>query len=386
MKNKIYAVGITAFVLIWFALAGFSWFGPKQDISLSERRKLEQAPELSIQTILAKDVKDDDGNIVERNSFMSKFELFTLDQFPLRDQFRQVKSIFQFYVMQQKDNNDIYITGDYAAELLYPMNTLQVEVNSSVMQKIYDKYLKGRANTYVAIVPDKGYYLAQQNGYLSLDYQELFDKVEDGVKDIDQQGKNKIQYIDLTGSLDASSYYYTDTHWRQEKIVPVAQKLAEAMGTTVQPESEYTKELVENPFYGVYYGFAALPMDPEQMYLMHSDVLDGCIVKNPETGATIPFYDMAKAESNDLYDIFFSGNQPLVQIENTKATGNKELVVFSDSFGRSLVPLLTQGYRKITVVDLRLTSYLNLDHTMFLRRPDVLFLYSTISLNGAIAR
>ena len=45
MKNKIYAVGITAFVLIWFALAGFSWFGPKQDVSLSERRKLEQAPE-----------------------------------------------------------------------------------------------------------------------------------------------------------------------------------------------------------------------------------------------------------------------------------------------------------------------------------------------------
>ncbi len=386
MKNKIYAVGITAFVLIWFALAGFSWFGPKQDVSLSERRKLEQAPELSIQTILAKDVKDDDGNIVERNSFMSKFELFTLDQFPLRDQFRQVKSIFQFYVMQQKDNNDIYITGDYAAELLYPMDTLQVEVNSSVMQKIYDKYLKGRANTYVAIVPDKGYYLAQQNGYLSLDYRELFDKIEDGVKDVDQEGKNKIQYIDLTDSLDAGSYYYTDTHWRQEKIVPVAQKLAEAMGTTVQPESAYTKELVENPFYGVYYGFAALPMDPEQMYLMHSDVLDGCIIKNPETGAAIPLYDMAKAESNDLYDIFFSGNQPLIQIENPKATGNKELVVFSDSFGRSLVPLLTQGYRKITVVDLRLTSYLNLDHKLFLRRPDVLFLYSTISLNGAIAR
>ncbi len=378
MKNKIYAIGIAAFVLVWFALVGFSWFGPRQDISLSERRKLAQAPELTLESILEKDVKDASGNIVERNSFMSKFETFTLDQFPLRDKFRQVKSVFQYYVMQQMDNNNIYVTGNYAAELLYPMKPVQVEMNTSIMNKIYETYLKPvGAKTYVTVVPDKGYYLAEQNGYLSIDYSQMFGLVEAGMSD-------KVKHIDITDVLSADSYFYTDTHWRQEQILPVAEKLAQSMGVTV--ETEYTQEQVENPFYGVYYGFAALPMSPEPMYLLHSDILDSCIVRNPTTGEAIPMYDMKKASSNDLYDIFFSGNQPLIEIVNTKATGNKELVVFADSFGRSLVPLLTQGYRKITVVDLRLTSYLNLDRNLFVRRPDVLFLYSTISLNSAIAR
>ncbi len=380
MKNKIYAIGIAAFVLVWFTLVGFSWFGPRQDISLSERRKLAQAPELTLESILKKDVKDGNGNITERNSFMSKFERFTLDQFPLRDQFRQVKSVFQYYVMQQMDNNNIYVTDNYAAELLYPLKNAQVEMNTSIMDKIYETYLKPvGAKSYVAVVPDKGYYLAEQNGYLSVDYEEMFGNIQSGMSD-------KVTHIDITDVLSADSYFYTDTHWRQEKIVPVAEKLAEAMEVTVQPEDAYTRELVGNPFYGVYYGFAALPMNPEQMYLLHSDILDSCVVRNPATGEAIPMYDMTKANSNDLYDIFFSGNQPLVEIVNTKATGNKELVVFADSFGRSLVPLLTQGYRKITVVDLRLTSYLNLDRNLFVRRPDVLFLYSTISLNSAIAR
>lgn len=380
MKNKIYAVGITAFVLVWFILAGFSWFGPRQEVSLAERRKLAQMPELSLETLLAKDVKDESGNITERNSFMSKFESFTLDQFPLRDKFRQVKSVFQYYVMQQMDNNNIYVTNNYAAELMYPMDTVKVDMNASVMNKIYETYLKPlNVNTYVAVVPDKGYYLAEQNGYLSIDYSEMFDRIQSGMND-------KVNHIDITDVLSADCYYYTDTHWRQEKIVPVAEKLAEAMKVTVLSEQDYTKELVEKPFYGVYYGFAALPMNPEQMYLMRSAILDGCVVRNPDNGETIPIYDMTKADSNDLYDIFFSGNQPMVEIVNTKATGNKELVVFSDSFGRSLVPLLAQGYRKITVVDLRLTSYLSLDRTLFTRRPDVLFLYSTISLNSAIAR
>ncbi len=379
MKNKIYAVGITAFVLIWFLLAGFSWFGPRQDISLSERRKLAQAPQLSLQTILARDVKDSSGNIVERNSFMSRFETFTLDQFPLRDSFRQAKSLFQYYVMQQLDNNDIYVTDGHIAELLYPMNDSKVEWNVSIMKKIYEKYLSGRANTYVAVVPDKSYYLAEQNGYLAMDYDAMFDKVEAGMSDM-------VTHIDITDVLDAGDYYYTDIHWRQEEIVPVAEKIAEAMGVTVLPESAYTRETVENPFYGVYYGSSALPIQPEQMHLLHNELFDSLVIRNPGTGETIPMYDMAKATSNDLYDIFFSGNQPVIEMVNPTAAGNKELVVFADSFGRNLVQLFAQGYRKITVVDLRLTGYQNLDQTLFIRRPDVLFLYSTISLNSDISK
>ena len=174
--------------------------------------------------------------------------------------------------------------------------------------------------------------------------------------------------------------------------MPVAEKLAQVMGTKVEPESAYTKEKVENPFYGVYYGFAALPMDPETMYLMQSSAMEGCTISFGEdvdgkiAWNPAQYYDMSKADSNDLYDIFFSGNQAMIQIVNPKSSSPKELVVFGDSFARSLVPLLSQGYRKITVIDLRLTKYNTLDQVMqFTPRQDVLFLYSTLSFNKSIA-
>ena len=70
--KKIRAIGAGILVAVWLLLTGFSWFGPAKDISEAERRPLAQMPEFSVETLL-------DGK------FMSKFEDFTLDQFPLRD-------------------------------------------------------------------------------------------------------------------------------------------------------------------------------------------------------------------------------------------------------------------------------------------------------------
>ena len=384
MKNKIYIVGIIAFLLVWLGLTGAAWFGAPEAVSMTERRELAQAPTLNWETIVAKDVLDSSGNIKEARSYKSLFEDYVLDQFPLRDRFRQVKAIFSNYVMQQMDDNNYYIADGYAAELVYPMDEPRLNLNLKILTQICQDNLKNN-KIYSAVVPDKGYFLAEENGYLTLDYQEMFQKIQAGLPE-------NVTHIDLTEVLSVEDYYRTDTHWRQEKIVPAAQKIAETMGTKVQTEEEYTAQKVENPFYGVYYGFAALPMDPETMYLMQSEMLSGCTVSFGEftEGKVVwnpaQFYDLSKAESNDLYDIFFSGNQALIQIVNPKSSGAKELVVFGDSFARSLVPLLAQGYRKITVIDLRLTKYTVLDQVMqFTPRQDVLFLYSTLSYNKSIA-
>ena len=253
MKNKIYVVGIVAFLLVWFGLTGAAWFGKPETESMSERRKLAQAPTLNWDTIVAKDVLNEDGTVKIAKSYKTLFEKYSLDQFPLRDRFRQAKAIFSNYVMQQMDDNGYYIQDGQAAELVYPLQEKLLSWNIQVMQSIQESFL-GNCKVYTAIVPDKGYYLAQQNGYLSVDYNQMFQAVKDGLPGA--------TYIDLTGALNAEDYYRTDTHWRQERIVPVAQLIAEQMGTKVDGESAYTQEKVKNPFYGCYYGFAALPMDP----------------------------------------------------------------------------------------------------------------------------
>ena len=90
MKNKISSIGIAVLVTLWAAITAFAWFGSAEEYSVAERRKLAQAPELSVQSLLAENKLNPDGSIREKLSYMSLFEDYSLDQFPLRDKFRQV--------------------------------------------------------------------------------------------------------------------------------------------------------------------------------------------------------------------------------------------------------------------------------------------------------
>ena len=387
MKKLFTTIGIAALVLVWLGLTAAAWFGAPEEMSVSERRKLAQAPELSIETLLAEDDYRSDGTIRKKNSFMSLFEEYSLDQFPLRDRFRQIKSVFTYYVMQQKDNNEIFVEDGYAAKLLYPLAEDKLTANLNILNTVVQQQIvRGKCKLYVAVVPDKSYYLAKENGYLAMDYEALFDAVE---KKFPSDRIPNATHIDLTDVLSIDSYYRTDTHWRQEKILPVAQKIADAMGVTV--EQDFTPVEVERPFYGVYYGHAALPMEAEELYLMTSPLLDECVVyqynddiKNWKEHGKV--YDMAKQEGNDLYEMFLSGNLPLLRIENPNAGTDKELIIFRDSFGSSLTPLLMKDYKSVTLVDLRLVDYKMLGDYIQFKGQDVLFLYNTQVLNQAVSK
>ena len=67
----------------------------------------------------------------------------------------------------------------------------------------------------------------------------------------------------------------------------------------------------------------------------------------------IAVYDMEKAYGKDPYEMFLNGNQALLTVENHLSSNGKELVIFRDSFGSSIAPLLVEGYKKITLVDIR---------------------------------
>ena len=360
--KKIRFIGMAALVLIWLALTAFAWFSPAREMSEAERRPLAQFPELSGKTLLSGD-------------FMTDFEDYTLDQFPGRDAFRQLKSLVQYNVMGQKDNNGIYIQDGYAAKMDYPVNTDAVDHALERLNYIYEKYLAPHGcKVYAAVIPDKSYYLAEANGYPSMDYQALFEQVE--------QEMPWATHVDITDCLSIADYYRTDTHWRQEALLPVAERISTAMGVTAPKAEEFTKTLIHRPFYGVYYGQAALPMEPEQMYIMQSQLLSGCRVYSYETGSYTDVYDMDKLTSKDLYDVYLSGAQSLLRIENPKAATDRELIVFRDSFGSSLTPLLVQDYASVTLVDIRYMDSRMLERFLEFHGQDVLMLYSTLVLNS----
>lgn len=359
-RNAIRNIGIFLVIALWLLLSLFAWFSPSRDVSEAERRDLAQFPTLSAQTLL-------------NGSFMSKFEDFTLDQFPLRDSFRQVKSLFHYYVLGQKDNNNIYIADGYAAKIEYPLNETSVNQAANRFNWIYNNYLsESDCSIFFSVVPDKGYYLAEPNGYPTMDYEKL--------SAILQENLSWAEFVDISDCLSIEDYYRTDTHWRQEALLDAAEKLGSAMNISIP---SFTKTKIEKPFYGVYYGQAALPTQSESMYILSNDILDNCSVYNHETNSYSSVYDMTKLESRDLYDIYLSGAASLLTITNPNAATDRELIVFRDSFGSSMVPLLVQDYQTVTLVDIRYVSSVYLEQLLQFNSQDVLFLYSTLILNNS---
>jgi len=359
-KQFIRMIGISLVAVLWLLLTFSAWFSPSRDVSDAERRNLAQFPTLSVQTLL-------------NGSFMTKFEEYTLDQFPLRDTFRQVKSLFHYYVLGQKDNNNIYLADGYTAKLEYPLNEASVNQAVNRFNWIYDNYLaESDCRAFFTVAPDKGYYLAEDNGYPAMDYQKLFTTLKDKLP--------WAAHVDITDCLSIEDYYRTDTHWRQEALLDAANKLGDAMNISIP---DFTKTQIEKPFYGVYYGQAALPMDSEPMYILNNDTLAGCTVYNHETKGTSSVYDMTKLGSRDLYDIYLSGAASLLTITNPNASTNRELIVFRDSFGSSMVPLLVEDYKTVTLVDIRYVSSAYLEQVFQFDNQDVLFLYSTLILNNS---
>ena len=362
MTNKIKHIVVT-FVMVAtiLGISLFAWLKPADAFSLSERRKLSQFPELSFKTVISGD-------------FMSNFEKYTLDQFPLRDKFRTLKALVALNVFNHSANNDIYVVDGFASKIEYPLNEDSVKRAGERFQYVYEKYLKD-ANTknYLSVIPDKNYFLGAGNGYLSIDYEKMISLLAEKT--------TFLKYIDITKDLEISDYYKTDTHWREENIVDVAEKIGNGMETDVK--AEYEEKTLDVDFYGVYYGQSALPLEAEKIKYLENEALKNCKVYDFQNGKEISVYDMEKGKGKDPYEFFLGGPLSLVTIENANAKTDKELIIFRDSFGSSIAPLLVEGYKKITLVDIRYMHPNLLENYIEFDSQDVLFLYSTSVLNNS---
>ena len=365
MEKTIKKWGVLAVLALWLGLSLWTWLKPATDISESERRKLAQFPALNASSLL-------------NGSFANGFESYSTDQFPLRETFRGLKSRFQLNILGQLDNNDIYIQDGYAAKIEYPLNYNSLTHAKERIAYVCSKYLAGtNCSTFLSIVPDKGYYLASKNGYPALDYEKLVTEIR-GAVDFDH-------YVELFSAVSLSDYYKSDTHWRQESILPAADTLCGALGIPLASHQGYREISIDKPFYGVYRGQAALKMDAETIVTLRNDILNNCKVFNYETGSYTEIYDETKLNSRDLYDIYLSGATALLRIENPGQDNDRELIVFRDSFGSSMIPLLVHGYETVTVVDTRYMSPDILGQFIEFDDQDVLFLYSTTVLNNSSA-
>lgn len=352
MKDKFVTY---SFVLVIGGFFLFNLFGKDETISTSERRTLKQFPKITWDSIVSKKAMND-------------FDQYALDQFVFRDVFRSMKAHTVFDILHMLDFNQYYVKDNIIFKSEYPTNENSIQQFISKLSDIQETYLQSN-RVFYSIIPDKNYYM-KDTSYLNVDYDRLYKLVIEGLPNM--------EWIDLRDVLSIDDYYKTDTHWRQENLGKVVSTIGSHMG--FQINSTYQKHYY-TPFYGVYYGQIALQLLPDELIYVTNDILDQVVVTNYEKNSVL--YDTSKLDSMDPYDVFLSGSTPFVVLENPNQSNGKELILFRDSFGSSLVPLLIEAYSKITLVDIRYITLEQLEKLLTFQDQDVLFLYSTLLVNNS---
>lgn len=359
LKNYIIIASFIG-IIYGFTLSGI--LSPDTDISYSERRELAKTPSYSMEKLISGD-------------YFKEYEKYLLDQFLLREEFRRIKAFTRFNIFSQMDNNKIYIVDGNINKIEYPLNEKAIVNAANKLNEVYKKYFQGKNVSY-AIIPDKNYFIAKENGYLSMDYERLLELMKQNVHDMN--------YIDVFHSLSLEDYYKTDIHWSQDRIVDIADFLLEKMNNNAYTtDIKYTQKSLY-PFYGSYYGQAALKLEPDTLVYLTNEMLESATVYDHIDKTYSKVYVEDEFGTIDSYNFFLSGAKSILAITNPEAATDKELIIFRDSFGSSIAPLLLKGYSKITLVDLRyMATDLLGNYIDFSGEQDVLFLYNTIILNNS---
>lgn len=299
--------------------------------------------------------------------------------------------------------SEYYVADGKIVAISPPLDEKSVSRAADRFAYLYGTYLlPNRMQAYVAVIPDKSYYLPDEKKRGQMDYAAIFALVY-----------KKMDYaipIDITDCLDKDSYYATDSHWRQECLLSAADRIAGCMlgdfradGTHSSKENlssspSYETKVAADHFIGSYAkaireasGWekrAFSSVEPDTIRYLTNDLLEQAAAYRYDTDTSGGLYDWDKLDSRNPYDFFLSGPVALMRLENPSSGTDRKLVVFRDSYGSSLLPLLLPYYKEILVVDIRymMSSRLGdfVDFTAY-SGADALYLYSTTLLNRSIS-
>ena len=321
---------------------------------------------------------------LKSGKFMEDFEDYIIDQFPLRDQWIQLKAWCE-KTMGKQENNSVYLGTDG--------NTLFAQYTRPSLEELakrigYVNKLAGNVNVpvYFALIPDKSFVWADRlpnNAPL----------VDNGsvIKDAAGLVSGNVNWIDLSGAFSGDEVFYrTDHHWSTMGAHQGYVALMNAMnGSAAMGNYDGLREptLVSDAFFGTTYSSAGAGwVAPDEMYTWIPENMFNVTSYHSGAPAKGQLYDESFLEKKDKYSMFLGGNQPLCVIENEQSEGGK-LLVIRDSYSDSLAPFLGLDYSEVHLWDLRynrmsLKTYIaenNIDQVL------VLYSNSNFATDGNLA-
>lgn len=271
------------------------------------------------------------------------------------------------------DENGMYFAKDHAFHAEGPLREEGITRLAEKINAVVREFAPASSRAFCSVVPDKSWY-AKVEGAPTIDHEALASTLAGGL--------SGAQYIELAQALTLEDYYTTDSHWRQERLQKVLDTLGEKMDFSVSL-SDYRQEKLDG-FRGMNCRYDAERLPAETLTYLTSDALEKAGIANFERPELSVVYETEKFEGFAGYDVFLSGPAALVTLTADEPSSGRELVLFRDSFGSSLAPLLLGAYDRITLIDLRyMASELIPEFAPIPENADVLFLYSTPVANNS---
>ncbi len=282
--------------------------------------------------------------------------------------------------VEDKKDEKIYVENGAIYEKTGEVNIGAIENNIGKINRLCEEHL-GNMNIYFSIIPDKEYYLKDV-------LETEFDNLENAVK---SKITGNVKYFSIEDTLSLDNFYKTDMHWKQEDLGKTVEKIEEELEIKNE-EVSYEEQTLEE-FYGTYYKEASKienlnlenSVKPDEMIYLSNEELENCKVYNTETQKDEKIYNLDRVdETKNKYDLFLSGATALTTIINEDAKTDKKLILFRDSFGSSIAPLLVKDYKEIVLVDIRYINSTILENYIDFEKyedADVLFLYSSRVIN-----
>ena len=256
METRKYSKSVMIlFLLLVFGFTVVTFVWPERTFSENENRVLASAPEFSWDSLF-------------EGKFMSEYETYITDQFFLRDEWIQLKTLAEM-ALNKQDINGVYMGKDgyfierhEDSEIDFEM----LEKSKNYLVQFVERYTKrlGTDKVKVMLVPTASEVLLDklppfaegfdQNGLLDEVYGLLPEGVAVDVRDI------------LKEHADEYIYYKTDHHWTSLGAFYAYQAYCEAKGYEVPSLEDATFTEVSDEFLGTVYSKLNLDLSKDSMH------------------------------------------------------------------------------------------------------------------------
>ncbi len=241
----------------------------------------------------------------------------------------------------------------------------------------------GDVNVYSMVCPTPvSYYLPENYQSLTASEKDNIDNINSALVDVTPVDA----YTALLFHKQEPIYSRTDHHWQPLGAYYAAEEFARVAGVDFAPLSNYTPHTLEG-YVGTLYGYtksSVLLNNPED-FIYYEPTTDMTVTrydtsfKNPVESSSL-LYDPTHMSKSSYYMVF-GGDSQITHV-NTSCKNGRTLVIFKDSYGNALLPVLTGSFENIYLCDLR---YFDINAVKFCKdvgATDLLFSMCTFSAVG----